>query len=189
MRIINYDKFVNESEIPKTLQGFILQLDYFYIGSYYTLPDFLDVVFENETGDPYKEEDLLLSMNDLMDGIESYDESINWENVAPRLWCGLKLNDMSKERYTTLPSNPYSAVATLDSWFIESKRVMTLHGGGNWKENLTWLATSITNDNNLVGPYAEKHPDMIKGAIDLLKSGDQDKMNALIKYNKIKGFI
>jgi len=30
---------------------------------------------------------------------------------------------------------------------------------------------------------------MIQGAIDLLKSGDQDKINALLKYNNIKKYI
>jgi hypothetical protein len=193
MAILNYDTFVNEEtndDFPKTLQGFILSLDYIHIGAYYTLPDFLDSVFQSEIGDLYEEEDgRLLTVDDLMERIQSYNDSPHWANVIPRLWAGLKLKDMSKEKYNSLPDNPYSAVDTLDRWFINSRREMNMHRNGNWEADLSWLARSIENDPELAVTYAEKHPEMIQGAIDLLKSGDQDKINALLKYNNIKKYI
>jgi len=190
MSIIKYDDFLNEGEEPKVLQGFILSLDYIHIGAYYTLPDFLDAVFQSEIGDPYDEEDgRLLTVDDLMERIQSYNDSPHWANVIPRLWAGLKLKDTSKVKYNSLPDNPYSAVDTLDRWFINSRREMSLHYNGNWETDLSWLAVSIQNDNDLVELYAEQQPEMLKGAIDFLKSGDQDKIIALIKYHKIKGLI
>jgi len=195
MAILNYDTFVNEEtndDFPKTLQGFILSLDYIHIGAYYTLPDFLDGVFESMVGMMYNEEDgRLLTVDDLMERIQSYMSDIgHLESLVPSLWCGLKLKDMSKEKYNSLSSdNPYSAVDTLDRWFINSRREMTMHRNGNWETNLSWLARSIENDPELAVAYAEKHPEMIQGAIDLLKSGDQDKINALLKYNNIKKYI
>ena len=191
MRITHYDSFLNENEeSPKLLQGFVLHLDYFHVGAYYTLPDFLDVVFESEIGDRYEEDEgRLLTEDDLMERIQIYNDSTHWENVIPRLWCGLKLKDTSKERYTSLSVNPYSAVETLDRWFTNSKREMNLHSNGNWETDLSWLARSIENDNELIELYAEKHPEMLKGAMDLLKSDEYDKINALLKYHKIKGLI
>ena len=194
MAILNYDTFVNEEtndDFPKTLQGFIRSLDYIHVGAYYTLPDFLDAVFESKVGMMYNEEDgRLLTVDDLMERIQSYMSDIaHLENVIPKLWCGLKLKDMSKVKYTSLSDNPYSAVDTLDSWFINSRREMNMHRNGNWEADLSWLARSIENDPELAVTYAEKHPEMIQGAIDLLKSGDQDKINALLKYNNIKKYI
>jgi len=190
MRITHYDKFLNEDDSSKTLQGFVLSLDYIHIGAYYTLPDFLDAVFQSEIGDPYDEEDgRLLTVDDLMERIQSYNDSPRLANVIPRLWAGLKLKDTSKVKYNSLPDNPYSAVDTLDSWFTNARREMSLHYNGNWETDLSWLAVSIQNDNDLVELYAEQQPEMLKGAIDFLKSGDQDKIIALIKYHKIKGLI
>lgn len=193
MVILNYDTFVNEEtneDFPKKLQGFALSLDYFHIGAYYTLPDFLDAVFESESGMLYNEEDgRLFTVDDLMERIPIYNDINLLENVIPRLWCGLKLKDMTKEKYTSLPDNPYSAVDTLDRWFLNARKEMTLHANGNWEINLSWLARSIENDSELAVDYAEKHPGMMRGAIDLLKSGDQDKINALLKYNNIKKYI
>jgi hypothetical protein len=193
MTILNYNTFVNEEaneEFPKTLQGFALSLDYFHIGAYYTLPDFLDAVFESEIGMLYDEEDgRLLTVDDLMERIQSYHDSTHWANLIPRLWCGLKLKDMSNVRYTSLSDNPYSAVDTLDRWFTNSRKEMSLHYNGNWEKDLSWLARSMENDKEIVVPYAEAHPEMTRKAVDLMKSGDQDEINALISYNKIKGYI
>ena len=191
MSIIKYNDFLNEDEEePKVLQGFVLSLDYIHVGAYYTLPDFLDAVFQSEIGNLYDEEDgRLLTVDDLMERIQSYDDSTHWANVIPRLWTGLKLKDTSKVKYTSLSDNPYSAVDTLDRWFTNSRRVMGLHYNGSWKTDLLWLAVSIQNDNDLVELYAEKHPEMLKGAIDFLKSGDQDRINALIKYYSVKKYI